>query len=180
MILGDEPKARRDFDKAQALAPDSVVVLRRRAYAYERANRFEAAARVFDTLIAKTTDKTQLPTLLNGRCWVRAEWGRELEQGLADCEAALALRPASPQILDSRGFVRWRLGKFDDAIVDYDAALKQTPNRSASLFGRGLAEWSVGRKADATSDFAAARTASARVDAEFARYGVKAPVAAAP
>jgi tetratricopeptide (TPR) repeat protein len=180
LIKGNEPLARKDFDEAQRLAPNDLSVLTRRVFAYERAGLFEDAVHGYDALLAKTSDQARRATLLNDRCWARASWGRELDQALADCDAALVIAPNTAKYLDSRGFVRFRLGQFDAAITDYDAALSQTPNLPASLFGRGLARWARGQKAEAAVDINAARRASPAVDRGFARFGVTAPAEVQP
>ena len=88
------------------------------------------------------------------------------------------LKPNAASVLDSRGLVQLRLGRFDEAIEDYDAALKDEPLQAPSLFGRGLAELRKGAKAQGEADMAAAETlchragrarAAERVHDEIAR-----------
>ena len=180
LIKGDRARAEADYASATAIAPNPDVALYRRAAAHDRAGLFQDETRDFDAIMARAPNRAALPRLLNGRCWSRAEWGRELDAALTDCNAALVLTPDSAQILDSRGFVRFRLGLLQASLEDYEAALRLTPDRPASLFGRGLAKLALGRKSEAASDFATARRLSRDIDAEFARYGVRAPAAGAP
>ena len=79
----------------------------------------------------RTRAKVRHGDRLNSRCWARARWGQELDEALADCNAALKLRPGTAAILDSRGLVYLRKGDFKSAIADYDAALRtqQIPGR---------------------------------------------------
>ena len=77
---------------------------------------------------------------LNERCWFRAIHDDELDLALADCSAALKLKPDFAAALDSRGFVELRMNRLDAAIADYSAALAAAPNMAESLYGRGLAE----------------------------------------
>lgn len=111
--------------------------------------------------------------MLNSRCWVRAEAGRQLEAALKDCDEALRLRPDSPAALDSRGLVQLRLGAHALSLADYDRALALRRTQVTSWFGRGLAELKLGRKAAAEADLAAARGLDPEVDATFAGWGVK-------
>lgn len=177
---GDRARAEEDYAMAVRLAPDPQGALERRSAAHERAGLFEAAVRDYDSLIDRASDASRRAAWLNARCWARAEWGQELDGALADCDQALALLPASPDILDSRGFVQLRLGRYKTAVDDYDAALRLGPRRANSLFGRGLAQLSEGRLAEGRADLAAARALAPGVDADFARYGVRAPDARAP
>jgi len=73
-------------------------------------------------------------------------------------------------ILDSRGLVKLRLSRLDEAIQDYDAALKLQPRLLSSLFGRGIAKQRKGAAEDAKSDLAAARAIDSKIDAQFAVY----------
>ena len=180
LIKGDENRARKDFDLAETLAPDDLSVLRRRPFAYERAERYEEAIQGYGLVIAKSSDDVQRSQYQNDRCWVRAEWGHELKQALEDCNAALRARPGYAKFLDSRGFVYLRMGQYDDALADYDAALRTAPKQEVSLFGRGLAEWAKGRKAEAAADLAQARKTVPTIDKVFARFGVTAPVELKP
>ena len=168
LFRGDEKRAQQDFDEAIRVAPTDSKIPVREADAFERAGRYDAAIHVFDQLIAKG------PTawLYNARCWSRAESGRDLLAGLADCDAALKLQPGAAYILDSRGFVELRLGRFDEAIKDYDGALKAQPNQSPSLYARGIAKIRKGDRQGGAADVAAARARWSGVDSIFARLGV--------
>jgi tetratricopeptide (TPR) repeat protein len=173
---GDTARADADYAAALRQAPGSSTVLLRRAAANERQGRFDAAARDYDAAdAAGASVGAKRAALLNAACFARGEWGRELEAGLAQCEAALKLLPEQPDILDSEGFVLVRLGRFEKAIDAYDAAIRGAPRSASSLFGRGLAKAALGRLEAGLADIAAARAAAPGIDAVFARYGLKAP-----
>jgi tetratricopeptide (TPR) repeat protein len=180
LINGRYALAKADFDLAAQLAPNDRQLIAHRAAAFERAGFYEDAVRSFDVLVGLSTPQDLAPRVLNGRCWARAEWGRELEQALADCNAALTKMPQAPGILDSRGFVAFRQGRFLAAIDDYDAALRLAPRTASSLFGRGLARMAAGQGAAGAADIAAARAIDPGVEGQFAKYGVKPRVASAP
>jgi tetratricopeptide (TPR) repeat protein len=111
--------------------------------------------------------------MLNGRCFARAEAGKELDRALADCNASLALDPHIAATLDSRGFVYFRMGQVDKALMDDNAALKIAPKLAPTLYVRGLIER---RKGDATAgdaDVAAAKVIEPTIVATYARYGVE-------
>lgn len=122
-----------------------------------------------DRMVAREPASAQW---LNARCWTKATLNIAVESAMADCDAALKLSPASPAILDSRGLARFRAGQFEDALVDYDAALTLRPGMAASLYGRGLTRARLGFAKSAAGDFAAARKANAKIDDEFATYGL--------
>ena len=115
----------------------------------------EAIAQL-DPWIAAHPHDDRLPTALNNRCWDKALLGQDLDQALADCNAALRLRQGDPTILDSRGLAHLRRGELDKAIADYDAVLKLRPASAWSLYGRGLARLRKGQTNDGQADLQAA------------------------
>ena len=110
--------------------------------------------------------------MLNSRCWTRATANVELPQALADCEQAVAHAPDNPAILDSRAFVKLRMGQYDAAIADEDAALSHIPNHPAALYTRGIARLRKGDRERGERDLAAARRLVFDIDATYRDYGV--------
>ncbi len=105
--------------------------------------------------------------VLNAQCWTRAVANRELEKAREACDASLAFA-STPAVLDSRGLVNLREGKWQAAWDDYDAAFTADPMLASSLYGRGLAALALGRMEDGENDLRRAATAAP----EFARYGL--------
>jgi tetratricopeptide (TPR) repeat protein len=117
-------------------------------------------------------DNLLMPGALNSRCWSRALAGKELEQALSDCNAALRMRPDTAEYLDSRGLVHLRQNDYDKAIADYDAALHLQPKIPWSLYGRGLAKLHRGLTAEGQADIAAATALQPKIAEHAARYGI--------
>ena len=109
---------------------------------------------------------------LNNMCWDKATANVALDSALADCDAALAMTPDSPGIIDSRAFVLLRLGRLDDAIAGYDRALSLSPRLSASLYGRGLAWEQKGDQTKADADIAAAIQIDDGIRDRFEGFGL--------
>jgi tetratricopeptide (TPR) repeat protein/predicted aspartyl protease len=172
MGSGDKVAAIADLDAADRIAPKQDAGRLRIADAYVDAGRLDQAIAQYDLWIGARDQDVRLAVALNGRCWARALLGTELEKALADCNAAFRLRRDSPDILDSRGLVRLRLGEFEQSIADYDAALKQKPDIAWSLYGRGLAKLKKGMSAEGRSDIAAATAAQPTIAEEAAQYGL--------
>jgi len=91
---------------------------------------------------------------------------------LTSREESLRLKPNDANALDSRGFVKLRLGDFNGAIADYNLALRLNPGQAESLYGRGLAKIRKGDKVDGNADVSAAKAIQSDVAGEFARYSV--------
>jgi tetratricopeptide (TPR) repeat protein/predicted aspartyl protease len=117
-------------------------------------------------------DNLLMAGALNSRCWSRALTGKELQQALDDCNAALRMRPNTADFLDSRGLVHLRQSSYDKAIADYDAALHLEPKVAWSLYGRGLAKLRKGLTAEGQADIAAATALQPKVAEHAAQYGI--------
>jgi hypothetical protein len=68
---------------------------------YESVDLLPQAIAQYDQWIAVHDEDATLPEARNARCWARALLGRQLNQALADCNAALRARPESAAFLDS-------------------------------------------------------------------------------
>lgn len=169
---GDKLHAAADLDLAEQLlakdADDRLLI----ANLFQHADRLASAISQFDVWIGVDAKRPGMANALNGRCWVRALLGRDLEKALTDCDAALALAPGNANVLDSRGLVNLRMGHFDKAIADYDAALKQIPNNAWSFYGRGIARLRTGQTLLGKADIAAATTLRPQLLAEAALNGI--------
>jgi tetratricopeptide (TPR) repeat protein len=168
----DVTRAQADFDTVMRLSPQDADLLWSIAALYGQAGLFEPAVTRYNDWIASHPKDPRLASVLNNRCWIRAAWGRQLTEALADCDEALRKGTRSSANLDSRGFVLLRLGRFDDSIADYNAALKLQPKGAWSLYGRGLAKIGKGMKADGDADIKAALALDPTLEKQAARYGL--------
>lgn len=135
------------------------------------------AAKEFDLAIAASSESlTKNPgnaNALNFRCFARGVAGKEFDEALADCEAALKLVPNSPRILDSIAFLSYRQQRYQEALDNYNAVLKIKGDRANTLFMRGVVKIRLGDLSGATADINAARALNPDVDTIFAGYGIK-------
>ena len=169
---GDAARAATDFDAAITAAPQDAGLGLRVAGAYERYNRFEAAIARYDTWIAAHPKADRTAEALNGRCWARALWNRDLDKALADCNAALKQGLTNSNFLGSRGLVHLRRGELDAAIADYDASIKLQPKSAWSLYGRGLAKRKKGPTTEGDADVQAALAIAPNLTNAMRRYGL--------
>ena len=96
----------------------------------------------------------------------------DFQTALNDFNEALQVRPDYADALDSRGFVKLKIGLPSSAIADYDAAL-QIKKQASSLYGRGIAKKQTGNTAEGDSDIAAAKALDPIIAAEFDRDGIR-------
>jgi tetratricopeptide (TPR) repeat protein len=168
---GDFAGAIATYNAALAKEPDSTYWLTERGIALAKKGDVQAANKDFDLARSKAGGAAEF----NNMCWEKATAGVVLESALRDCDAALAKAPGDAAIMDSRGFVLLRLGRYDEAIAAYDAALTKSPRLSPSLFGRGVAFAHKGDKAKAAADFAEAAKVDVDAKSRFEGYGVTVP-----
>lgn len=135
-----------------------------------RAGRTEEGLAALDKAITASPSD---PNLLNSRCWLKGTRNVALDTALKDCTKAIELSDSPSNALDSRGMVYFRMGRMEDATADFNAALDKDPEQSSSLFMRGVIRKRAGDKAGSDADLAAARMIEPRVDADYARYGIR-------
>lgn len=162
-----------DLDAADRVAPREAAQRLALADLYLVAGQFESAvAQTTLWIDAHGWDDTQMPRARNLRCWTRALWGEELDRALADCDAALKLRPNTAAFLDSRALVQLRRGDYDKAIADYDRALGLGSKDAWSYYGRGVAKLRKGLTAGGKADIAAATALQANIADEAGKRGI--------
>jgi tetratricopeptide (TPR) repeat protein len=166
-----------DLDRLDLLLPSASEQRIDLARLNTSARRPASSLSQFDQWIPLHPDDRNLPGALNGRCWARALLERNpdsdlLDDALKDCNSALRSQPDSSQILDSRGLVYLRKGKWDRAIEDYNTALAKQPKLAWSLYGRGIARIRKGLSADGQADIAAATAIDAHIAEDAGYYGI--------
>ena len=167
---GQHERALADLEEAHRMDPMDLEVIKERAEVFAAMGRPVDAIAALDDGVARYRSSAQS---LNNRCWVRALIGRQLAEAEADCQAALKLRPDTPNILGSYALVALRAGRFDEAVKRYDRSLEKGPKRATALYGRGLAKLRLGDENGGQADLAAAKAINARVSGEYDRHGIK-------
>jgi len=84
-----------------------------------------------------------------------AQAGR-YDEALRKIEAAMALAPATPLLLEHRANLLAVLGRFEEALAGYNAVLAARPGDAGTLNNRGSALLNLGRAEEALADFDAA------------------------
>ncbi len=167
---GEFDAAIKDYSDAIWLAPRNATLYQDRAGAHlAKADYSRAIADLGEVI--KLTPKPALA--LRDRCYVRAISGRELPQGLDDCEQALRLLKSDVMTLERRGLVNLRLGYFDKAIADFNAVLKVQGANATALYGRGVAKKKKGLVLAGEADIAEARQIRPDIVQALAGLGVK-------
>jgi tetratricopeptide (TPR) repeat protein len=134
--LGELDAAMGDYNQAIALLTDgkplprqSVVLAKahdRRAYLHERLGHHrEALDDSKEALVCCPAGPPQdRATLLNDHAYMCALTEMELQSGERDIDEAVKLAGNVPAFLDTRGYVRFRLGQYDGALEDLQMAIR--------------------------------------------------------
>ncbi|MEK9944519.1 MAG: tetratricopeptide repeat protein [Alphaproteobacteria bacterium] len=117
-----------------------------RGIAYERAKKWPEAEKDFLQALELQPDQPQVLNYL-GYSWV--EQGLNLDRARGMLERAVDLRPRDGYIIDSLGWVLYRLGDYEEAVVHLERAVGLTPTDPVINEHLGDAYWRVGRKREA-------------------------------
>lgn len=139
-----------------------------RSVAYFSIGNFKEADHDSDHALTLAPD---LPMALNNRCWLRAAMNANLESGLEDCNKALSAK-SDADYFDTRGFLYFRMGKYEEATADLNKALAYQPKKAASLYVRGLTELKLGKLSEGQADIAAAKAIKVDIAERYAVFGI--------
>jgi len=138
------------YDRVIALTPkpeaEDWVHWYARGTSYERLKKWPMAEA--DLLKALQLEPNQ-PLALNylGYSWI--DQNRNLKQGMAMIEKAVAAKPDDGYIVDSLGWAHYRLGDFDQAVRYLERAVELRPEDPTLNDHLGDAYWRVGREREA-------------------------------
>ncbi len=147
---GDRAGALVDADAAAKVTPPASLKLRAAADLYERTGHAERGIPLLDAMIAVHRDDAAVSGLYNARCWARALANVELSAAADDCAHAIRIGGRTPDVVDTRGLLRFRMGDYAGAIADYDNVLNDDPKAAWSLYMRGAARIASARPMRAT------------------------------
>lgn len=117
-----------------------------RGISYERLKQWESAEADFRKSLEL---QPAHPQVLNYLGYSLVERREKLDEALAMIEQAVALRPDSGYIVDSLGWVFYRLGRFDEAVVPMELAVELLATDPIVNDHLGDVYWKVGREYEA-------------------------------
>jgi tetratricopeptide (TPR) repeat protein len=117
-----------------------------RGTSYERLKKWPLAEADLQKALQLNPDQ---PLVLNylGYSWI--DQNRNLKQGMALIEKAVALKPDDGYIVDSLGWAHYRLGNYKDAVRRLERAVELKPEDPVLNDHLGDALWKVGRQREA-------------------------------
>lgn len=113
------------LERTQELFPRDVDVIYERAMVEEKRGRFEAMETLLRQIIALQPDHHHAYNALG---YTLADRGQRLPEALGLIRKALELAPGEPFLLDSLGWVEYRMGRLDEAIKWLRQAYQARPD----------------------------------------------------
>jgi tetratricopeptide (TPR) repeat protein len=152
--LGDVLRAQDDYagaiaayDHAIGLAAENApvrwVLYYSRGIAYERSGNQEKSEADFRAALAINPEQ---PQVLNYLGYSMVEQGRNLDEALEMIERAVTASPDSGYIVDSLGWVLYRLGRYDEAVGHMERAVELLAVDPVVNDHLGDVYWAVGRR----------------------------------
>ena len=117
-----------------------------RAIAYERDGNWAAAMRDFDNALILSPNQFQV---LNYLGYSLVERGERLEEALSMIQLAVAAQPQAGYIIDSLGWVQYKLGYYNEAVSQLERAAELMATDPIVNDHLGDSYWAVGRKVEA-------------------------------
>jgi tetratricopeptide (TPR) repeat protein len=138
------------YDKAVALFAEPAggqwAVYFSRGITLEREDRWPEAEADFRRALELEPDQ---PQVLNYLGYSMVEMKINLDEALSMIERAVAAEPDSGYIVDSLGWVLYRLGRYDEALIHMERAVELLPVDPVVNDHLGDVYWAVGRKREA-------------------------------
>lgn len=162
------------YDRAVAalggkVSSDYWHLLYARGMSYERSGNLKKAE---DDLEAAMEFRPDHPYLLNYLGYSWADQGKKLDKSLELITKAANLKPDDGYIIDSLGWVYYKMGDFDDAVAQLEKAVELVPYDPTINDHLGDAYWRVGRKNEARFQWQRAMNHS-KVDKDKAALELK-------
>jgi tetratricopeptide (TPR) repeat protein/predicted aspartyl protease len=169
---GDRERAIEDLQALDDTLPPQSNMRWDMADIYDRLDLQDRALSEWNQWLDAHPNDIHRDAALNMRCWARVLLNLELDKALDDCNRALDQQPKNAAFLDSRAWVRLRMGNTGAALSDFDRAIELRPSSAWSLYGRGIVQTKLGKQAVGAADLEAARKLRPTIDEEARRHGL--------
>lgn len=150
---GDDAAELEVFARGLAAYPDDVEILYSRGLAWERRDRIDRAEADFRKILVIDPENT---ATLNALGYTLADRTQRFQEALQLIDRARTAEPDNAAIIDSYGWVLYRIGRLPEALVELRRAyaLQKDPEIAAHV---GEVLWVMGQKDEARRFFEEAR-----------------------
>jgi len=167
---GQPQKALAVCDDLVARRPDDPRPLNMKASLLAKTKRYKDAIKACDAVLKLEPGD---PTGLNNRSYFRAMARVDLKEALEDVQKALAKEPDNETFIDTRAYLYYLFGRFDEAMADYNRILAGDGFRVRNLddmgeiyFHRGLLYKHMGDQQRMQEDYERARRSGFAIEDE--------------
>lgn len=134
------------LDTISELAREHWLLLYFRGISRERQGKWDLAEEDFRKALELNENQ---PLVLNYLGYSLVDQGLKLDEALEMIKTAVELRPTDGYIVDSLGWVYYRLGRYEDAVKELERAIELRPADPVINDHLGDAYWMVGRRNEA-------------------------------
>lgn len=134
------------LSRAEPLERRHWPILYFRGIAYEQSDQWDKAESDF---LAALELEPEQPLVMNYLAYSWVEQKQNLERAQEMLRRAVQLRPSDGYIVDSLGWVYYRLGKYEQAVEELERAVELRPQDPTINDHLGDAYWRVGREREA-------------------------------
>lgn len=120
--LGRLDEAIETLDRSIALDSTRVEPLLNKGYIYHQLKEWDKSAQSYDRALVIDPEN---PLILNNYAYMLSVCNRDLDKALEMVNRALDKEPENPSFLDTRGWLLYRLGNYQDALEQVLEALKR-------------------------------------------------------
>ncbi|WP_417689963.1 tetratricopeptide repeat protein [Roseibium sp.] len=155
--LGNVLRTHKIFDEAEAtytkgldtvseVSQEHWLLFYFRGICRERLKKWDSAEADFRKALELFPDQ---PLVLNYLGYSLVDQGLKLDEALGMIKKAVELRPTDGYIVDSLGWVFYRLGRYEEAVTQLERAIELRPSDPVINDHLGDAYWKVGRRNEA-------------------------------
>ncbi|WP_422022697.1 tetratricopeptide repeat protein [Roseibium sp.] len=134
------------IDTIETLEQPHWLILYFRGISRERLGKWDEAEADFRKALELEEDQ---PLVLNYLGYSLVDQGLKLDEALEMIKTAVELRPTDGYIVDSLGWVYYRLGRYEEAVTELERAIELRPADPVINDHLGDAYWKVGRRNEA-------------------------------
>ncbi|MEP2704599.1 MAG: tetratricopeptide repeat protein [Roseibium sp.] len=134
------------LDTIETLEREHWLLLYFRGISRERLGKWDQSEEDFRKALELNKDQ---PLVLNYLGYSLVDQGLKLDEALGMIKKAVELRPTDGYIVDSLGWVYFRLGRYEDAVKELERAIELRPADPVINDHLGDAYWMVGRRNEA-------------------------------
>lgn len=157
MTIGDVMRSHQRWDEAVEAYDDALRLLdegsdRRPELLFDLGAMLEVTGqweRAEEAFLESLESRPDDPWLLNYLGYSWADRNQNLDEALDLIERALEQTPDDGMIVDSLGWVLYRLGRYDEAVVELERAVGLEPAEAVIIDHLGDAYWKTGRHYEA-------------------------------